>query len=69
MNQLPTLYALLDAVEIMILDSMEKPEEREMYFVRTYAPPSGTPMDSANLPKGWTAEDEMAAFESVMDAD
>lgn len=52
----------------MILDSMEKPEEREMYFVRTYAPPSGTPMDSANLPKGWDPESEMAAFESVMDA-
>lgn len=67
MRQLPTLYSLLDAVEIMIVESQENEQQREMYFTRTYAPPAGTPMTNAALPKGWTAEDEMAEFDSQMD--
>ena len=67
LRQLPTLYSLLDAVEIMILDSMEKQEERDLYFTRTYAPPAGTPMTAATLPKGWSAEDEMEAFNAASD--
>lgn len=51
----------------MILDSMEKESEREMYFTRTYAPPSGTSMTAANLPKGWSAEDELEAFGAALD--
>lgn len=69
LRQLPTLYSLLDAVEIMIVESQENEQQREMYFTRTYAPPAGTPMDQATLPRGWTAEDEMAEFDSMLDDD
>lgn len=66
LRQLPTMYALFDVTEAMLLENMEKPEDRERYFLRAYAPPSGSTMDSKNLPKGWSAEDEMAAFEQVL---
>ena len=67
LRQLPTLYALLDAVERMMLESMEKEADREMYFIRTYAPPSGTSMTASTLPKGWSREDELEAFRAARD--
>lgn len=69
MRQLPTLYSLLDAVEVMVLDSMEKQEDRDTYFIRTYAPPHGSSLGATKLPKGWEAEDEMEAFSTMLDSD
>lgn len=63
LRQLPTIYALLDAVEAMILDGMGKEEEREAYFRRMYTPPVGS-MAKGRTPKGFSAEEEMAAFEA-----
>lgn len=54
LRSLPSLTALLDVVEIMILDSMEKKEDREKFLRELYragdagAPPPGW-SDGANL--------------------
>ncbi|WNM68781.1 hypothetical protein SEA_SOOS_51 [Gordonia phage Soos] len=66
LRQLPTLYALIDVTEVMILEGMEKDEDRERYWLRTYTPPPGT-TTSGELPRGWSRDDEMAAFDSLMD--
>lgn len=67
LEQLPTLYALIDVVEIMILDSMEKQEEREQYRLRMYAPPPGSSLSGA-LPKGWSDEEEIADSDAAAKA-
>lgn len=62
LRDLPNVYALIDAVEVMVLDSMQKEEERDRYFVRMYSPPAGS-LASGKVPKGWSREDEMAALD------
>lgn len=62
LQQLPNLYALLDAVEAMVLEGMQKEEDRERYFSRVYAPPAGT-RQRGKVPKGWSDADEMALFD------
>lgn len=66
LRQFPTLFALLDAVEIMVLDSMEKEEERQRYFIRAYTPPPGWAEATGELPPGWSPEEEMEGFRSLM---
>lgn len=41
----------------MILDSMDKTEDRERYQVQMYSPPPGS-IDAAELPRGWSDDDE-----------
>lgn len=68
LRQLPTLFALLDVVETMILDGMTKEEERTRYWTRTYSPPAGASRTlAAKPPPGWDADSEMELFESNMD--
>ena len=66
LRQLPTLYALIDVAEAMILEGMDKQEDQERYWLRTYTPPPGYSA-TGELPRGWSREDEMAAFEQLMD--
>lgn len=68
LRQLPDLYALLDVTEHMLLESMEKDSDRESYWLKMYRPrPGAIPGDEGGrkLPRGWTAEDELAAFDSA----
>lgn len=65
LRDLPSLWALLDAVESLILEGMHKEEDRRDYFRRVYTPPIGTMSKSSGPPPGWSAEDEMAAFADV----
>lgn len=65
LRQLPTLYALLDAVEALVLDSMEKQEDRDRYFTRTYAPPHGWAQRGDRVPKGFEPDSELEAFMSL----
>lgn len=63
LKSLPNIYALLDAVEAMILDGMGKEEDRDRYFRKLYAPPPGSSAKGV-VPKGFSAEEELAAFEA-----
>lgn len=63
LRQLPTVYALLDATEAMILDGMGKEEEREAYWRRMYTPPAGSLSSQKRTPRGFSREEELAAFE------
>lgn len=65
LRELPSLWALLDAVESLILEGMQKEEDQKKYYSRVYTPPIGTLSRSSAPPPGWAAEDEMAAFVDV----
>lgn len=64
LRQLPDLFALLDVTEHMLLESMESDNDRESYWLKMYRPRTDVP-GTGRLPKGWSAEDEMAAFDSA----
>lgn len=63
LRDLPTIYALIDAVESIILDGFSKEEDRRRYYSRLYTPPSGYMSRRKKLPAGWDRESEMAAFD------
>lgn len=66
LRDLPDLYALIDVTEHMLLESMETDKDREQYWLKMYRPQPGiAPSSGSKLPAGWSAEDEMAAFESA----
>lgn len=69
LRQFPTLYALIDVVEVMILEGMEKQEERDRYWMRTYTPPKGYLQGQAkkSVPRGWDRQSEMDAFDALME--
>lgn len=64
LRDLPTLYALLDVVEQMLLEGMPKDADRQLYFTRAYSPPSGF-STTGKVPPGFSAEEEMEAWESA----
>jgi hypothetical protein len=66
LRDLPDLYALIDVTEHMLLESMEADKDREQYWLKMYRPQPGLAKASGGgVPRGWSAEDEMAAFESA----
>lgn len=65
LNSLPTMYALMDAVESMILEGCEDEKARSRYWTKTYAPPPGS-RDAKKLPRGWDRDTEMAGFDSLL---
>lgn len=62
LRDLPNVYALLDAVELMILEGQEDEKARDRYWVKMYSPPPGS-IASKRVPRGWSREDELAGFE------
>lgn len=67
LRDLPDLYALIDITEHMLLESMEKDQDREQYWLKMYRPQPGLSPGTGTdrLPPGWSAEDEMAAFDAA----
>lgn len=65
LRQLPTMYALLDAVEAMVLESHQDERERDRYWRRMYAPPPGT-RETGRLPRGWDRDSELAGFDALL---
>ena len=60
------MHTLLDLVEAMILEGMQKPEDRDKYWRKVYTPPAGAMRGRRTPPPGWDAESEMAAFEQLL---
>lgn len=65
LDMLPSLTALLDVVEVMVLDSFEKKEDRERWHRDLYK--SETTVDAATPPPGWSdgveGMDDLAGLE------
>lgn len=57
LRELPTLWALLDAVEWMILESKKDEKETDAYWRSVYGPE-----------RGWSDDDETASADAFMDA-
>lgn len=52
LRALPSLTALLDVVEVMVLDSFEKDEDRQRWLRELYR--NNTTVDAAEPPPGWS---------------
>ena len=67
LRDLPDMYALIDVTEQMLLESFKEERDRERYWITTYKPIKGQSMAKDELPPGWSAEDEMADFDALLD--
>lgn len=70
LKDLPTLSALLDVTENMMMESCKDEKERQMLQAKLYAPPVRMSLEAApskTLPKGFRPEDEMSAFTKMLD--
>lgn len=62
LRMLPSLTALLDVVEVMVLDSFEKKEDRDKWLRQLYR--TDTTVDKATPPPGW--EDGADGLDELM---
>lgn len=58
------MHTLLDLVEAMILEGLQKPEDRDRYWRKVYTPPAGTMR--RRPPPGWDRESELAGFDELL---
>lgn len=60
------MHTLLDLVEAMILEGLQKQEDRDKYWRKVYTAPAGTMSGRRTPPPGWSREDEMAGFDDLL---